>query len=229
MTFAQHVLELRRRLLVFLGSVLVFAVAGYFAFPYFFDFVSSILSEDLYVTKVYEGFITRFKIALILGVFLSIPLLLYQVMAYILPALTKKEKIAIGSILIASFLLFCGGIFFSIRFVLPISVTFLKSTSFFPGNLNRIISYDSFILFFFQFILAFGLCLQFPVVLLILMHYQVITRRTLLRFFKYFVALALLVAGIMTPPDVVSQLMLPGPLIVLYLLSILIAKILRWG
>ncbi len=229
MTFQQHILELRKRLFYVLISVLIFGVAGYFAFPYFFDFIHSVLSEELFVTKVYEGFLTRFRIALLVGLFLSIPLLLYQIMAYILPALTRKEKAVLIVTFISSFLLFCGGIFFSIKYVLPISITFLKSTTFFPQNLNRIISYDSFILFFFQFVFAFGLCLQFPIVLLILMNYQIVTRKGLLKFFKYFIALALLVAGIMTPPDVVSQVMLTLPLIFLYLLSILIAKIVKWG
>ena len=229
MTFKEHVLELRRRLFWVLVVIVGFSVLGYFAFPYFFDFILSILSEELYATKIYEAFLTRLRIAVLLGLLLTIPFLLYQIMSYILPGLKKKEKILIFSLLVSSFLLFLGGVYFGVKVVMPISMQFLKSSDFFPNSLNRLISYESFILFFFQFLVAFGLCLQFPVVLLLLLYYKVIKREKMVKFFRFFVAIALVASAILTPPDVISQLMLTAPMIVLYLICIILAKAFKWG
>ena len=229
MTFKEHVLELRKRLFWVLIVIIIFSVLGYFAFPYFFDFLLSILSEDLYATKIYEAFLTRLRIAVLLGLLVSIPFLLYQILAYIIPGLEKKERILVFSLLLSSFLLFLGGVYFAVQVVMPLSMDFLKSRDFFPTSLNRLISYESFILFFFQFLVAFGLCLQFPVVLLLLLYYKVIRRDKMIKFFKFFVAIALIASAILTPPDVISQLMLTAPMIVLYLICIIVAKAFKWG
>lgn len=229
MPFRVHILELRKRLLAVFISIVLFSAGGYFIFPYFYNFIQKILAEELFATKIYEGFFTRFRIAVLIGLFVSIPLLLYQIMMYVLPALRTNEKRFVLILLFSSFLLFSGGILFAIKYVLPLSVHFLKSREFFPSGLNRIISYESFILFFFQFIVAFGICLQFPVILLLLLRFGILKRKGLVKFMKYFIPAALLVAGILTPPDIVSQVMLAVPLIFLYVLCILIAKIFKWG
>ena len=229
MTFQQHVLELRKRLLVVLLVTLVFAVGGYFVFPYVFDYLHSVVSEKLYVTKIYEGFTTRIQISFLVGFFLCIPVLLYQITAFILPALYKREKTVVLLLLISVFLLFIFGIGYSLRFVLPISIDFLKSSSFYPLNLDRLISYNSFFLFFVKFMIAFGLCFQFPIVLITLLYFKILKMGTLRKYFKYFIALAFLVSGILTPPDVISQIMISIPMIILYGVCILIGKLFRLG
>jgi sec-independent protein translocase protein TatC len=229
MTFQRHVLELRKRLLIVLITVAVFSVGGYFAFPYFFDLLQTLISEELYVTKIYEAFLTRLRIAVLVGIFCSIPVLIYHILAFVLPGLYRNEKILVFTLVLAGFLLFVGGVLFSLKLVLPLSIDFLKSEDFFPSALNRIISYDTFLIFFLQFLVAFGLCLQFPIVVLILLYYRVISLKKLISFFKFFVAGTLLFAGILTPPDVVSQIMLTVPMIILYLLCIVVGKLLKWG
>lgn len=229
LTFQQHVLELRRRLLLVLIVIAAFSVGGYFLFPSLFDLLRTLIAEDLYVTKIYEAFLTRLRIAVLVGLFFTIPFLVYQVLAFILPGLYKQEKALVFALVVAGFLLFIGGVYFALRVVLPISIDFLKSQEFFPNQLNRIISYDAFLVFFLQFLIAFGLCLQFPIVLLILLYYKIIQLRKLVSFFKYFIAVTLLFAGILTPPDVISQIMLTVPMIVLYALCILIGKLFKWG
>ena len=226
MVFKSHILELRRRLIIVLGTVLVFSVAGYFLFPFIFDFLYKIVSESLYVTKIYEGFITRLKISLLIGVFFSIPVLLFELAAYIFPGLYKKERIIFLLILISAFILFLIGLYFSIQIVMPISMRFLKSRDFFPHNLNRIISYDAFVIFFTQFLIAFGLCFQFPVVVIILLYFKVLRVGLLIKYLKHFIAIIVLVSAILTPPDIISQLLLCVPLIFMYLLCILIGKLL---
>lgn len=229
MSFTDHILELRRRMLLVILVVAGLSVAGYFFFPCIFSFIQSYISEDLFVTKIYEGFLTRLRVSILMGLLLTLPYLLFQVLSYVLPGLYRKERLAVFFLLLASFILFLGGGYFSLKLVLPISIDFLKAEEFFPSRLDRIISYDAFVLFFFQFVFAFGVCLQFPIVVLILLYYRVITRKKLVSFFKFFIAAALLVAALLTPPDIISQVLLTAPMIILYLFCIVIARMFRWG
>ncbi len=228
--FQGHLEELRRRLLVVVGAAVLLSVFGYWAYPKVYSFIGSIVGEKLFLSKVYEGFFIRLKVGVLVGVFLTIPIFLYQAFAYILPALERREKMMLSALLVSSLGLFIGGVAASIRVVLPLSIRVLRSSSFNPDDVSRIISYDSFVMFVFQFAVAFGACLQFPIVIMILLYYKIVSTAMLIRFSRYFVVVALLVAGILTPtPDMISQVMLAVPLIALYFLCISIAKILRWS
>ncbi len=229
MSFWGHLLELRRRILVVVGFVAVFSVAGYLLFPYFFALVSEVIGEQLYATTIAEGFMTRLRIAVLLGMFLSLPVLLFQIMLFVFPALQRREKRFVLVLLVSTFLLFLGGVLYAYKSVLPVSVRFLKSGIFFPERVNRLISYRQFITFFFQFLLGFGVCFQFPVVLLALMKLGLFGVRALVRNFKYFVIGAFLFAAIITPPDMVSQILLALPMISLYALCILVGMLFRIG
>lgn len=229
MPFWGHVYELRRRVFVIVAVLAAFSAAGYVVFPWIFDVISRILSEELYVTVLTEGFVTRLRIGFLIGAFFALPVLVFEVAAFIFPALSRKERRFMLLLLIASFILFVGGMVFAFQSVLPISIRFLKSSTFFPQNLHRLLSYQEFISFLFTFLLGFGLCFEFPVVLLFLLKVRVLSLRVMVRSFRWFLIAILAVAAIMTPPDVVSQLMLALPMIVLYLLCILIGKIMRLG
>ena len=225
MPFWDHVSELRRRVFVVLGAVALGAGAGYVLFPYFFDVVVGVIGEELYVTAITEGFLTRLRISVLIGVFVSLPVALFEVVLFVFPALVRRERMVLLLALAATFALFVLGVAYAYRSVLPISIAFLKSREFFPEDLNRIISYSQFVTFFFQFLIGFGLCFQFPVVLLVLMKLDVFTVTALRRFFKYFAALAFALAAIITPPDVVSQILLAVPLLLLYGLCLVIGAI----
>jgi sec-independent protein translocase protein TatC len=229
MPFWDHILEFRNRLLFVLISVIIFTVFGYIFYSSFFTAISEVIQEEMYATRITEGFTTRLRVSLLIGVFLSIPFLFYQIMQFIFPALTKKSKLFILFLLIASFSLFAGGIVFGYKTVMPISMDFLKSREFFPENVSRLISYDRFIVFFFQFLIGFGICFQFPIILLSLMKLEVISVRSLIKFAKYFVLVFFVFAAIITPPDIISQLLLIFPMVLLYALCIIIGKIFRLG
>ncbi|MCX7028702.1 MAG: twin-arginine translocase subunit TatC [Spirochaetes bacterium] len=229
MPFWGHVYELRRRVLVVAAALAVFSVAGYVVFPMIFDVISQTLTEDLYVTALTEGFVTRLRIAVLIGAFLALPILVFEVAAFIFPALSRRERRFMLLLLLSSFILFVGGMAFGFQSVLPISIRFLRSETFFPQNLHRLLSYQDFISFLFTFLLGFGLCFEFPVVLLFLLKVRILSLRIMIRSFRWFLIVILTVAAIMTPPDVVSQLMLALPMIVLYLLCILIGKLMRLG
>lgn len=229
MTFWEHVYEIRNRLLVVLGSVFVFSVGCYFIFPFLFTAIHSIIGEELYATGIAEGFLTRLRISILGGIFLSIPILISQIILFIFPALQKKEKIFMLILMVSTFCLFLFGIIFAYQSVLPISMQFLKSKSFFPNNVSRLISYETFISFFFQFLIGFGICFQFPVVLIFLMKIGILNVNTLIKNFKFVLAGVFLISAIITPPDVVSQILLSIPMIILYSVCILIGKLFRLG
>lgn len=229
MTFWEHVYEIRNRLLVVLVSIVIFSIGCYIIFPFLFEVIYSTIGEELYVTKIAEGFITRLRISVLGGVLLSIPLFLFQVILFVFPALKKKEKIFMLLIMISTFILFLFGIIFAYRSVLPVSIQFLKSKAFFPDNVNRLISYEMFIGFFFQFLIGFGVCFQFPVILIFLMKIGVLKIKTLIKSFKFVLAFIFLFAAIITPPDIMSQILMAIPMTILYLLSILIGKLFGLG
>lgn len=229
MSFEKHLLILRRKLLALFVCLLAFSTLGYLLFPYIYNFLYEILSENLYVTKIHEGFFTRLKISMLIGIFLSIPFLMFIIITYVSPGLYKREKRIILSVSLVSYLLFLAGITFSLSIVLPISLDFLRSTNFFPNTLERIISYNSFVNFFSQFLLGFGICFEFPIVIVLLMILKILSVKTLIKYFKYFIAVAFFLSAILTPPDIISQILLGIPLVILYLICIAIGKVFRLG
>lgn len=229
MPFWSHVFEIRNRLLIVSIFVLIFSVGGYFIFPQFYKIIQNTIGEKLYATNITEGFLTRLRTSVLLGVFFSIPILLFEIVLFLVPALNKKNKIYLLIVLICSFILFMLGIHFAYQIVLPISIEFLTSSTFFPDTLNRLISYTAFTSFFFQFLIGFGLCFQFPLVLLFLMKIGVLKLSFLIKNFKYAFAAVLIISAIITPPDIISQLLLSLPMIILYILCIFVGKIFRLG
>jgi sec-independent protein translocase protein TatC len=230
MTFWEHIYEIRNRLLIVFIAFLCFSIASYIFFPYFIEEVLRIIGEQLFATSIGEGFLTRVKTAVSIGGFFTIPVFLFELMLFLFPALTKKEKGFLLGLLIAAFVLFVGGIAMAYKLILPAGIQFLKSKDFFPGNVGRLISYNDFITFFMQFLVGVGVCFQFPIALIFLMKVGVLKVDLLIKYLKYFIAGAFLAAAIITPSvDMVSQTLLAAPMILLYLICILIGKVFRIG
>jgi sec-independent protein translocase protein TatC len=229
MPFWSHVYEIRNRLLIVSIFILIFSIGGYLFFPEVYSVIQKTIGEKLYATNIAEGFVTRLRTSILLGVFFSIPALLFEIVLFLFPALNKKSKFYLLAVLISSFILFILGIVFAYKTVLPISINFLTSETFFPDTLRRLISYNAFTLFFIQFLIGFGTCFQFPLVLLFLMKTGVLKLSFLVKNFKYAIVIVLIISAVITPPDIVSQLLLSLPMMILYALCILIGKIFRLG
>ena len=229
MPFWDHIVELRNRMLVVVISIALLSVCGYFLFPSFVRLLYPLIGENLYVTGIAEGFLTRMEVSFLFGALLSFPMLFSQVSFFLAPALSRKQKIVLFIALSTSLLLFIGGVSFAYESVLPLSIKFLKADQFFPDNVNRLISFSSFIMFFFQFLLGFGFFFEFPVALLILMKMEITTPAMLLKNSKIVIPFIFLIAAILTPPDVVSQVLLATPMVALYYLCIAIGFAFRLG
>ena len=242
MPFLQHAAELRRRLIISLLAALAAAIACYAFYESVLavllrplDAVPDLSAADgggdayLFINTIFEGFLVRVKVSLIAGVVLSMPVHLYNVVRFIFPGLTLRERRAISGALAASFVLLLAGFLYSYYSVIPLSVRFLVSSGFTPPGVGLLLNFGRNVFFVFQFLLVFLLVFQIPIVLVVLMMTGVVTRRALLRASRYAVVVIFALSAVVTPPDVVSQVSLAVPMVAMFFLSILVAKMFGFG
>ncbi len=227
MSFMEHLGELRTRivrslvgLLVGLGVTLPFSQA-------IMDYLSRPIhatGNSLVFLAVTEAFWVQMKIALIGGVFVASPILLWQVWSFVSPGLYAHEKKYAAPFIIVGSLLFIGGGVFSLKVVTPYAVMFMLSYAR-PG-LQPMISIGSYIDFLLKFTLAFGLIFELPLALTLAARMGVVTPQMLARNRKYAILGAFVAAAILTPtPDAFNQALMAGPLILLYEVGIVCARI----
>jgi sec-independent protein translocase protein TatC len=181
--------------------------------------------SSLVFTAVPEAFFTYFKAALLAGVFFSSPFILYQLWAFISPGLYEREKKYIYPYLFVSSFFFALGALFCYFIVFPIVFRFFLS--FATPEIRPLPAIREYLTFTIKLLLAFGLLFQWPALILFLARMGVVSAPVLSRNRKYAILAIFVAAAVLTPPDLVSQLLLAGPLIVMYEGSIWIAKLFR--
>jgi sec-independent protein translocase protein TatC len=179
--------------------------------------------SSLVFTAVPEAFFTYFKAALLAGVFFASPLILYQLWAFISPGLYEREKKYIYPYILVSSFFFVLGALFCYFIVFPTIFPFFLSFS--SPEIQPLPSIQGYLTFSIKLLLAFGLLFQWPALILFLARMGVVSAPFLSRNRKYAILVIFVAAAILTPPDLVSQLLLAGPLIVMYEGSIWIAKL----
>ncbi|MBI4823192.1 MAG: twin-arginine translocase subunit TatC [Nitrospirae bacterium] len=246
MSFTGHLTELRKRLIVSIAALIVgFSVSFNFSedifrflmipmekdvlFKFSYPFVSFADRSGAPIRLVFlapaEAFWMHLKISLTTGIFLSAPVILYQVWRFISPGLFLKEKkYAVPFMLSATVLFLLGGIF-CFFIVLPFALKFLltyKTSDFLP-----MISIGNYIDFCLKFILAFGIVFELPVVIVFLTRMGIVSPQTLAKNRKYAVLIAFVLAAILTPtPDAFNQTLMAVPIIFLYEGGILVSRLL---
>lgn len=171
-------------------------------------------------------FVAYLKISMIAGVVFALPIIFYQLWSFVAPGLYAKEKKFAIPFVIASTLLFCGGVFFGMRVAFPAAFAFLLGiVQEDPGGviIKPTIMVGDYISFISRMLIAFGTVFELPVVVFFLSVIGVVNHTHLIKFFRYFVVIAFVLGAIITPPDLMSQFFLALPLIALYGLSIGIA------
>ncbi|MEO0441967.1 MAG: twin-arginine translocase subunit TatC, partial [Pseudomonadota bacterium] len=178
----------------------------------------------LIYTKLYEAFFVEIKVAMFAAFFLAFPIISNQLWAFVAPGLYASEKRAFLPFLIATPLLFAAGAALAYYIVMPTAFRFFLGFEGEVGGLTQeaLPAMGDYLSLVMQFILAFGVCFQLPVLLLLLNRAGLVTRQQLKGLRRYMVVAAFALAAILTPPDVVSQLMLGIPLILLYEVSLAI-------
>jgi len=234
MSFLEHLGELRTRLIrcliaIGIGVVACFTVAEYLYFWLLQPLLESLppdKNEVFYLNPV-EPFLVYLKISVLAGIFAAAPVILYQLWRFIAPGLYPRERRAVIPFVASGTLFFIGGALFCRYVVLPVGLETLmgvgSQTELFKAEAQ--ITMAEYFSVSTKLMLAFGAVFEMPVVVLFLSWARLITYRTLLRHWRGAVVTVFVVGAILTPPDVITQLMLAGPMMLLYLLSIGIAYV----
>ena len=226
-----HLLELRSRLLKAVVAVLVVFVAMLpFANRLYAEFAEPLLSKlpaggQLVAIDVASPFFTPVKLAFFAAVMLSMPVLLYQAWAFVAPGLYQHEKRLAKPLLVAAVALFYIGCAFAWFLVLPTVFGFLAAVT--PEGVAMMTDITKYLDFVLVIFLAFGLSFELPVAVVVLVLLGVVTPAQLREARGYVVVGVFILAAIITPPDVVSQLLLAIPMCLLYELGIIAGALLR--
>lgn len=237
MTVIEHLSELRKRTVISLIAVLIGSVIGFLCFDFtvtlllepFLSIDSSTLEKELFVHTLFEGFLTKIKISVLTGIILSFPVHLYNVIRFVFPGLRQKEKKFVVIGLAVSFVLIVFSFYYSYYKIIPLSVRFLTGNQFIPVKVGMLLNYSKNIFYILQFILITLVVFQTPILLEILLIMNVVSRKGVLKASRYIIVGIFILSAIVTPPDFISQLSLSAPLIGLFFLTVLIARIFRFG
>lgn len=226
-----HLIELRTRLLrAFVALALTFAVCLYFAKPILAFLVQPLLDagqNKLIFTKLYGQFFVELKVALWSAFFVSFPVIANQLWAFVAPGLYAKEKKAFLPFLLATPVLFLSGAAMAYYLVMPTAFRWFLGFQGTPGGvqIEALPNSEDYLGLVMQFILAFGLSFLLPVLLLLLNTAGIVSRAQLVSARRYVIVAIFVLAAIATPPDVISQLMLAVPLMLLFEGALLVMRI----
>ena len=224
MTFLDHLEELRKRILYSLVALGVCAVVGFFFSQRVLDLLTRPVPSLVFLAPA-EAFVVQLKVALVTGLFLAAPVIFYQFWRFVRPALQKHEVKYIASAVVVSSLLFVVGVAFAYLVVVPIAMKFLLG--FETPKLHAMISISQYVGTVGAFLLACGVIFQLPVIMFFLTKLGVITPKLLMKNQRVAVVLIFIVAAILSPPDVFSQILMAVPLFVLFELGVVASFLAR--
>ena len=228
-SLTSHLLELRNRLLIIISSILICTVL----LSPFANIIYSFLSQPL-LNSLPEGstmiavdvaspFLAPFKLVILLAVAITFPISIYNFWAFIAPGLYSKEKKFLAPILISSAVLFYLGIIFAYYIVFPLIFTFFTSIA--PTGVQIATDISSFLNFVIKIFFAFGLAFEVPIITLVVILAELTTVQSLSKKRPYIIVFAFILGMILTPPDVISQILLAIPIWLLFESGLVLAKI----
>lgn len=236
MPLLDHVRELRNLILISLAGFLAGAVVSFIfsdrivsLFTRQFNSVSSAVESKLVVSTIVEGFSAQIKVAAYAGLILSSPIHIFNIIRYIFPILVKRQRRTILLFLLSSLLLIVFGAYLAYFRIVPLAIGFLTNPYFVPKGVGYLLNYQTNIFYVFSFILWSVIALQLPLIMELLLMMGVLKRKAVFKASRFIVVGIFILAAIITPPDFISQLGVALPLVALYFLALLIAKIFRFG
>jgi len=227
--FMSHLEELRKRLVICaIGVGAGFVIAYIFSERLFQLLVAPLKAvmpegDQLIFTNLPEMFFAYIKVAFIAGIMAASPLIFYQLWMFIAPGLYQKEKKMAIPFVISSTILFVGGALFGYFVVFPFGFKFFIGFS--NEYVKALPSVKQYFSFSMKLLFAFGAVFELPVIIFFLSKMGIVTPQFLRQKRKYAILLTFALAAILTPPDVITQCMMAGPLIVLYEIGILVSRI----
>lgn len=224
MSFFEHLGELRKRIVWSLVPIGIGFLITFWFSERIVNFLARPLPGKLAQLAPTEVFWVHMKVAMIAGFFLALPVVLSQVWIFISPGLLAHERRYAGPFVIIGSLMFALGVAFALLVVVPFAIKFLLTYK--TENVIQVISIGSYMDFVLKFALAFGLVFELPLAITLGSRLGVVTPQFLAKHRKYAILINFIIAAILTPtPDILNQTLMAGPLIVLYEIGILSAKV----
>jgi sec-independent protein translocase protein TatC len=223
----EHLIELRRRLLWSIAALAVaFGGCLYFARPIFAFLVQPLLKagqNKIIYTDVFEAFFVDVKVAFFAAIMVAFPVLATQVWKFVAPGLYKNEKKALLPFLLMTPVLFGAGAAMAYYAAMPIALHFLLGYQGDVGGVQQeaLPGVGNYLSFVTKFMFGFGVAFLTPVLLMLLESAGIVTRAQLVAGRRYAIVIAFVIAAVLTPPDIISQLLLGIPLVLLYELALI--------
>ena len=231
MTFLEHILELRSKLLKIFFSIIFFSIIGYLNSNIIISFLLYPISDpqiNLQVLKITSVFSTKLIVSIFFGLVISFPILIYQLLSFIMPAFNNKLTVLkIIMFICISLILFIIGLSFGYYILIPFSVSFFKSISIpLLESISLNYTLENYLMYLIWILIISSLVYQLPILILFMVKMGIVDIKWLKSNRRYIIVIFFILSALFTPPDPLSQLMVALPLIILYEISIIIAKIL---
>ena len=229
MTLMEHFAELRRRFLWCIFIFLIAFVFGWYVSPYVHQFLTlpllKIWNGNLLYSSLTDGLMIRLSLSTTVALLLSIPVVLWHVWAFVAPGLKQKEKKFIWPMLIASPILFVIGAAFAFYILFPFVFNFfLELNQSSPVPAIVLPNVRDYLTFSIRLLKVFGIAFQLPIVMILLNRIGVLRRSVVMSMRRYAIIFVVILAAVLTPPDIVSQILLALPMYGLFELSILFMR-----
>lgn len=224
-----HIADLRKRLVI---SSITLVIAFFACFAFYEPILEWMMAPvkhalpagtSMIAVEIQETFFTAMKVAFFAGFILSLPVIFWQLWLFLAPGLYDHEKKLVVPFVFFATLMFLIGASFAYYIVVPIGFDFL--IAFGNSVVSVLPSIGKYVGFFTKLMIGFGIAFELPVITFFLAKIGLVTDETLKGFFRYAVVLIFVVASVLTPPDVISQILMALPLLFLYGVSIYIAKV----
>ena len=229
--FISHLIELRNRLLKVVICVLVIFLALSVYANDIYSFLAGPLlkhmpqNSTMIAIDVASPFLTPFKLALVVAVFISVPVILYQFWAFVAPGLYKRERRMIFPLLIASTLLFYLGVVFAYFVVFPLIFGFLTAAA--PTGVAIMTDITKYLDFILTLFFAFGVCFEVPIFTIVMVWTGLVTTADLADKRPYVIVAAFIIGAFLTPPDAISQTLLAVPMWMLFEVGLVFARLIE--
>ncbi|KPU46158.1 Sec-independent protein translocase protein TatC [Oxobacter pfennigii] len=224
LTLVGHLAELRKRFVVIAIAIIALSSLSYYYIEFFVNELLKIGSqlEFIYLSPP-ELFMAYIKLSIVIGITLSMPVILMQVWLFVKPGLTGREKRYVLLSILGGFVFFALGVTFAYKAVLPVTIKFFMNITI--DSIKPMISFENYIGFIGSILLAFGAVFEMPILSVALTKFGIINDAMLKKNRKIVILAIFIVAAIITPPDVISQLLLSGPMLLLFEASIVLSRI----
>ena len=230
-TLMSHLLELRDRLMkAVLALFLVFIPCAIYANELFTLIAQPLLDKlpkgtSLIATSVVSPFMTPFKVAFYVGLFIAMPIVIYQIWAFVAPGLYRREKRFAVPLLVSSVILFYAGAIFAYYAVFPVMFSYLVGTA--PAGVSYMPDMASYLDFVLTLFFAFGVAFEMPVAVVLLVLTGLVNVETLGKNRGYVIIGIFVVAAFLTPPDAISQTIMAAPMYLLYEGGLVMARVMQ--